>query len=122
MLREPREHPVGKTDELEVLVGPIPALIVLTGPYAGQVYYLSSPNTSIGRASDNDLQLDDPEVAPRQAAIRLSDGQALLYDLLSPGGVQVNGSPIPLRHRLSHGDEIVIGRTRLRYIDPRQQG
>lgn len=46
------------------------------------------------------------------------DGSFYVYDLLSLTGVQVNETPIPLRRALSHNDELVIGHTRLWFIDP----
>ena len=121
MPRTPDWMTEGEALGLETLAGPVPALVVLTGPLAGRVHYLVSPTTTIGRAPDNDLQLDDPEVELWHAAIRYvgnGNGSFYVYDLLSLTGVRVNEMPIPLRRALSHNDELVIGRTRLRFIDP----
>jgi len=123
MLWQLRRQPFsGSPPNPDTMVGPVPALVILTGPYAGQVCYLTSRTVTIGRAPNNDLQLHERGVALCHAAIRWpadGRGQPFLYDLCSPSGVQVNGSSIRLRYPLSHGDEIVIGQTRLRFIDPR---
>lgn len=70
---------------------------------------------AIGRAADCDLQLGDPEVSRRHAKIEIdADDQAVLVDLSSKTGTFVGGTRID-RHVLTSGDEIAIGRFRLRY-------
>ena len=71
--------------------------------------------TRIGRSLAADLRFDDPTVSRRHALIvRQPDGVRLLDDR-SLNGVFVNGARIDGR-ALADGDEIIIGRYRLRFI------
>jgi predicted CXXCH cytochrome family protein len=66
---------------------------------------------SIGRASDQHLQIADPSVFPNHAVIRAGRGRRegpLVIEALSPSGVRVNGRVLLLRD-LAAGDEITIG-------------
>ena len=74
--------------------------------------------TRIGRSLAADLHFDDPTVSRRHALIvRKGDGVRVLDDR-SLNGVFVNGRRIEW-HTLSDGDEILVGRHRLRFIDTR---
>ena len=71
--------------------------------------------TRIGRSLAADLRFDDPTVSRRHALIvRQPDGVRLLDDR-SLNGVFVNGARIDGR-ALVDGDEIIIGRYRLRFL------
>lgn len=70
---------------------------------------------TLGRAPDSDLQLGDPEVSRRHAKIEVdADGRVMLVDLSSTSGTFVRGARID-RHELVSGDELMIGRFRLRF-------
>ena len=78
-------------------------------------YELKDARLSIGRRSENDIQLDDPTVSGRHAVLipepnPYLDGyvDVTLEDLDSTNGTQVNGNPVS-RQRLHHGDIIRIG-------------
>ncbi len=74
--------------------------------------------TRIGRSLAADLHFDDPTVSRRHALIvRKGDGVRVLDDR-SLNGVFVNGRRIEW-HTLTDGDEILVGRHRLRFIDTR---
>lgn len=69
---------------------------------------------------DVDLDTDDPEakVSRRHARITLSNGQYFLEDLGSTNGTFINrGKRLPpgQRHALCDGDEIIVGKTFLRF-------
>ena len=71
--------------------------------------------TRIGRSLAADVRFDDPTVSRRHALIvRHPDGVRLLDDR-SLNGVFVNGARIDGR-ALQDGDEIIIGRYRLRFL------
>jgi len=79
-------------------------------------YELHADQVIIGRRSDSDVQLDDPTVSGRHAALIPEPNQYLegyfdviLKDLGSTNGTEINGTPVT-RHRLTHGDIIRIGR------------
>jgi hypothetical protein len=72
--------------------------------------------TRIGRSLAADIRFDDPTVSRRHALIvRQADGVRVLDDR-SLNGVFVNGERVEWR-TLSDGDEIVVGRYRLHYLD-----
>jgi predicted nucleic acid-binding Zn-ribbon protein len=78
--------------------------------------------TRVGRSLAADVRFDDPTVSRRHALlVRQPDGVRVLDDR-SLNGVFVNGERIEWRI-LEDGDEIVVGRYRLRFIDvPPQPG
>jgi FHA domain-containing protein/zinc ribbon family protein len=72
--------------------------------------------TRIGRSLAADIRFDDPTVSRRHALIvRQPDGVRVLDDR-SLNGVFVNGERVEWR-TLADGDEIVVGRYRLFYLD-----
>ena len=72
--------------------------------------------TRIGRSLAADVRFDDPTVSRRHALIvRQADGVRVLDDR-SLNGVFVNGERVEWR-ALADGDEIVVGRYRLHYVE-----
>ncbi len=78
--------------------------------------------TRVGRSLAADVRFDDPTVSRRHALlVRQPDGVRVLDDR-SLNGVFVNGERIEWR-MLEDGDEIVVGRYRLRFVSvPPQPG
>ncbi len=72
--------------------------------------------TRIGRSLAADLRFDEPTVSRRHALlVRQPDGVRVLDDR-SLNGVFVNGERVEWR-TLSDGDEILVGRYRLSFLD-----
>jgi pSer/pThr/pTyr-binding forkhead associated (FHA) protein/DNA-directed RNA polymerase subunit RPC12/RpoP len=72
--------------------------------------------TRVGRSLAADVRFDDPTVSRRHALIvRQPDGVRVLDDR-SLNGVFVNGERVEWRE-LSDGDEIVVGRYRLTFLE-----
>jgi pSer/pThr/pTyr-binding forkhead associated (FHA) protein len=72
--------------------------------------------TRIGRSLAADVRFDDPTVSRRHAlVVRQPDGVRVLDDR-SLNGVFVNGERIEW-HPLQDGDELVVGRHRLVFVD-----
>ena len=102
-------------------------LIIERGVSAGKKFALSSLESNIGRWDadggvfpDVDLDSDDPEakVSRRHARIVVRDGVYLIEDLGSTNGTFVNrGRRLAPgdRHPLKDGDEIIVGKTFLRF-------
>jgi hypothetical protein len=102
-------------------------LVIERGKSVGKQFMLSSAECHIGRWDadggifpDVDLDSDDPEakVSRRHARITLSDGKYLLEDLGSTNGTFVNrGKRLSpgTRQPLNDGDEIIVGKTFLRF-------
>jgi len=102
-------------------------LVVERGRSVGKQFMLSDVDSQIGRWDadggifpDVDLDADDPEakVSRRHARITLRDGQYFLEDLGSTNGTFVNrGKRLSPGYRqpLRDGDEIIVGKTFLRF-------
>jgi hypothetical protein len=102
-------------------------LVIERGKSVGKQFMLSSNESNIGRWDadggifpDVDLDSDDPEakVSRRHARITLNDGKYLLEDLGSTNGTFVNrGKRLSpgTRQPLNDGDEIIVGKTFLRF-------
>ncbi|HEX2088110.1 MAG TPA: FHA domain-containing protein, partial [Solirubrobacteraceae bacterium] len=77
--------------------------------------------TRVGRSLAADVRFDDPTVSRRHALIvRQADGVRVLDDR-SLNGVFVNGERVEWRELLD-GDEIVVGRYRLTFLDVASAG
>ncbi len=70
---------------------------------------------NIGRLPSNDLQLRDPSVSGHHAKIITIHGTSFLEDLRSTNGTYVNGERV-VKCVLRDGDQITIGRNRIRYV------
>jgi uncharacterized lipoprotein len=98
MIAEPGEHLAYEDDGRIVLVA------------------LTREWTRIGRSLAADIRFDDPTVSRRHALIvRQADGVRVLDDR-SLNGVFVNGERVDWRG-LKDGDEILVGRYRLSYLE-----
>jgi len=106
---------------------PHATLVIERGSSAGKQFLLSEKDANIGRWDadggvfpDVDLDADDPEakVSRRHARISLRDGEYMIEDLGSTNGTFVNRGHrlVPgHRHVLKDGDEIIVGKTFLRF-------
>jgi hypothetical protein len=84
----------------------------------GVVRSVAMPGESmrIGRSLSADLRFEDPTVSRRHAVLILESGGVRVLDDRSLNGVFVNGERV-VSQLLADGDEIVIGRYRLRFAD-----
>ena len=60
-----------------------------------QVFNLTGDQATIGRATDNDIVLNDFSVSRRHAYLRRENGVWILRDNQSTNGVRVNERPVP---------------------------
>ena len=102
-------------------------LVIVRGKSVGKQFLLNSAESQIGRWDadggifpDVDLDSDDPEakVSRRHARITLNDGKYALEDLGSTNGTFINrGKRLSpgTRQPLNDGDEIIVGKTFLRF-------
>ena len=75
---------------------------------------LGEDPVSIGRLQECDIPVADPNVSRRHAEIRRVGTDFVAVDLGSTNGTRVNGLNVKER-RLSDGDEITVGATRIRF-------
>ncbi|MFN2514658.1 MAG: FHA domain-containing protein [Pyrinomonadaceae bacterium] len=102
-------------------------LIIERGKSVGKQFLLSAAESQIGRWDadggvfpDVDLDSDDPEakISRRHARITFHDGKYFLEDLGSTNGTFINrGKRLSpgTRQPLNDGDEIIVGKTFLRF-------
>jgi hypothetical protein len=111
--------------------GAMPAvakLIIQRGGKVGKEFPISGSESMIGRWDadggifpDVDLDQDDPEakVSRRHARIQFQNNQYLIEDLGSTNGTFINRGPRLLpgaKQPLNNGDEIIVGKTFLKFI------
>lgn len=87
------------------------ARLLIIGPDGRQERDLVAHNT-LGRHPNNTHQVLDRIVSKEHCHIDLVDGRYVLKDLGSLNGTFVNGERVA-QHPLSHGDEIMLGSTRI---------
>lgn len=75
---------------------------------------LTEERITIGRAPDNQLEIGDPSVSGRHAALTLVGDRYQLKDLGSTNGTRVNGEAITETF-LRAGDRIRFGKVEARY-------
>jgi type II secretory pathway predicted ATPase ExeA len=80
-----------------------------------QALPLKPGRLSIGRAADNLLRLDAPDISRHHCEVVVSAGVSVIEDLGSINGVNVNGRPVK-KHILKHADVVTIGEHVLRYV------
>ncbi|MTD46988.1 FHA domain-containing protein [Conexibacter sp. W3-3-2] len=81
-----------------------------------RVVTLDAEHVKIGRSLTADVRFDDPTVSRRHALLVRQDEGVRVVDDRSMNGVFVNGERVEWRV-LRHGDELVVGRHRLMFVD-----
>lgn len=81
---------------------------------AGKRMVLGGDSMLIGRSRECDVRIDDPNVSRKHAELRRDGDEWSVVDLGSTNGIKVNGRRVESA-RLSPGDEITFGLTRLTF-------
>lgn len=92
----------------------MPKLIITNDSEAQDEKLIVNEDTTIGRAPDCDIILDDPLVSRHHLRIICILGDCFLEDLNSANGTMVNNR-LTKKCPLEHGDTIAIGSFRLTY-------
>ncbi|MBL8766875.1 MAG: FHA domain-containing protein, partial [Planctomycetes bacterium] len=79
----------------------------------GELVYHVASSATIGRASDNDIVLDQEGVSRRHLELSVDAGKLSAKDLFSTNGVYVNGKRVN-ECVLRPGDTMLVGRTLFR--------
>src|SRR5690606_17968539 len=102
----------------------LPPLVSVTGAQKEKVYYLvikqksqetpeiyvlDRPSITIGRDTDNDIVLDEPEVSRHHMRLALEESGYTLEDLNTVNGTTLNTKPLLKKKRLKSGDVLAIG-------------
>ena len=117
---DPGQDALGPQDNPKVDLGTLPrhaaTLMVRSGPQAGERFLLDSVLTRLGRHADCEISLDDISVSRRHAEIERQSSEYVLRDAGSLNGTYVNQKRVD-SVVLQQGDEILIGRFRLIFLD-----
>jgi len=65
----------------------------------------------IGSASENHIQLDDPDISPYHAKLVTYFHESFIVDINSQSGIYLNGQRV-YKHSVKPGDELQIGQHR----------
>ena len=93
------------------------AKLIVLGDKAPAKEYELGLSSSIGRHPSQTIQLLDRLVSKEHAVIEDRSGVYILRDLQSRNGTFVNNRMITEDTRLQHGDKLLLGSTRLVYMD-----
>jgi hypothetical protein len=88
------------------------------GPPLGASYALDAV-TTIGRDVNNTIAVDDPFVSAEHAVLTFRGRTWYLEDRHSTNGTYLNGAPVAGVAPLGFGDEVQVGRLRVRLDRPR---
>ncbi len=89
---------------------------MLNGPTKGDVHSLDGDRITLGRGDGNDIQIAVLEVSRQHCVFTRNEAdEVTIADLESRHGTLVDGADADGR-KLRHGDEIVLGTARLRFL------
>ncbi|MEN9698342.1 MAG: hypothetical protein RL448_297 [Actinomycetota bacterium] len=117
-IKEPTALEQLSSEELNLInqLNPNTAMLIIhRGPNRGERFLLNSEEISIGRASENEIFLDDITVSRKHGLIHHRDQLFELQDLGSLNGTYVNNNSVA-RVTLSHGDEIQFGKFHMLFV------
>ncbi len=98
----------------EVLAeGPARFLALIDGDT--EILHRLTRRVTIGRAADNDIQVEARFVSRYHAAVVAGPNQTVIEDLGSTNGLLVNGRRVA-RHLLRDGDVVRVGKSRFRFM------
>lgn len=106
----------GADDANATRAGPPLKLEIIAGPDAGKKKKFKGVRMVIGRTPGVDLLLTDQSVSRRHVELIYGDDGVLMKDCGSGNGTKVNGVKVAEK-KLEHGDEIAIGKTKIRFVD-----
>ncbi len=96
-------------------------LIRSGGGREGETITLDTDVLTIGRSPHSDIFLDDVTVSRHHARVIRDESGFLVEDLNSLNGTYVNRKRIE-RHRLTEDDELQIGKFKLAFLEPGEDG
>lgn len=103
-----RAQPVQGTQAFEPVSARTISLVIQSGSGRGTRFQIGSKPITIGRAAENEVVLDSPDVSRRHARLSWAGNQLRIEDLNSTNGTRVNGTTVRLSD-LRPGDEVTLG-------------
>jgi pSer/pThr/pTyr-binding forkhead associated (FHA) protein len=92
-------------------------VVVIGGNNRGTEFPLKLGDNSLGRGIDNDVVLADIAVSRKHTLICFENGAFVVRDLGSGNGTLLNSSRVD-SHTLRDGDQLELGNTLLRFVNP----
>lgn len=92
--------------------------LVVREPRAGERVVALTGDCTVGRGRRAALRLADPSASRIHLRLQVDEAGTSVEDLGSRNGLLVNGGRARGRRRLRSGDELEVGETLLRYVDP----
>lgn len=89
----------------------MPTLVVSLPDGSEVTHELTDDVVTVGRLSDNTVQIEDASVSSHHAELMLRDTDYILKDLGSTNGTRLNGQQVPPEeeHQLQPGDQVRFG-------------
>lgn len=78
-------------------------------------FALSQPSTVVGRGSDAEIKLDDPNISRTHVQFYVDGSDWVVSDMGSTNGTRLGGRQLPAPTRLRSGDVIEIGNSALTF-------
>ncbi len=92
--------------------------LLVREPRGGERVVALTGDCTVGRGRRAALRLADPSASRIHLRLQLDEAGASVEDLGSRNGLRVNGGRARGRRWLRSGDELEVGETLLRYVDP----
>lgn len=95
----------------------MPKLLVTLPDGSNVTHELTDDTITVGRVSDNTIQIEDASVSSYHAELTLRDADYVLRDLGSTNGTRLNGNKVEAEeeHQLQPGDRLRFGSIEVRY-------
>jgi pSer/pThr/pTyr-binding forkhead associated (FHA) protein len=93
-----------------------PALVVTSGPQAGQRFTVRADPASVGRSADADIRVESYNVSRQHLRVSRQGAELLVQDLGSSNGTYVNGARLAGVGVLKPGDTLRVADAELQYV------
>lgn len=95
----------------------MPRLLVTLPDGSEQTHELTEDLVTVGRVSDNTIQIEDASVSSHHAELVFAGSDYILRDIGSTNGSRYNGAPLEpnVERNLQDGDQIRFGSIEVRY-------
>ena len=92
----------------------MPRLVAQSPEFAGKSFDLSGPEITMGRVTDNKIQIEHASVSGHHAVLKLEALDYVIKDLDSTNGTRINGERIT-QQKLRRNDILRLGNIELLY-------
>ena len=92
------------------------AILKLKAAGRTRLIVFDTQDLSLGRANENDLSVDDPEMSRKHAVFKRTREGCAVEDMGTSNGTAVNGAAVE-RAVLKHGDVVKIGEVEITYAE-----